>query len=141
MLRIVADLADGWNAVGLNVDEYARKLEVLRMLCEIAGRRLNSIERSYYGSCLVGSTENEFRESFNRHYSRYRKAEESMETFVERMRSTRPLIGTATEVAEKMKAFQELGVSYFILYFPDKDGLSLLRRFADLVKPRFKAFS
>jgi probable F420-dependent oxidoreductase len=141
LLHIVANLADGWNAVGLSVDEYARKLEILRMFCETAGRKLNTIERSYYGSCLVGSTENEFRESFNRHYGQYRKSEESMETFVERMRSTRPLIGTATEVAEKMKAFQELGVSYFILYFPDKEGLSLLRRFVDLVMPGFTAVS
>jgi probable F420-dependent oxidoreductase len=141
LLHIVADLADGWNAVGLSVDEYARKLEILRTFCETAGRKLNSIERSYYGSCMVGSGENEFRESFNRYYGQYRKAEEPMETFVERMRSTRPLIGTATEVAEKMKAFQELGVSYFILYFPDKEGLSLLRRFVDLVMPGFTAVS
>jgi F420-dependent oxidoreductase-like protein len=141
LLRIVADLADGWNAVGLSVDEYARKVEVLRLFCESAGRKLNSIERSYYGTCLVGSNENEFRESFNRYYGQYRKAEESMETFLERMRSTRPFVGTAAEVAEKMKGFQELGVSYFILYFPDKDGLSLLKRFADLVMPRFASAS
>jgi alkanesulfonate monooxygenase SsuD/methylene tetrahydromethanopterin reductase-like flavin-dependent oxidoreductase (luciferase family) len=140
-LRIVADLADGWNAVGLSVDEYARKLEILRLFCESAGRKLNTIERSYYGSCVVGSNENEFRESFNRYYGQYRKAEEPMETFLQRMRSTRPLIGTAAEVAEKMKSFQELGVSYFILYFPDKDGLSLLKRFADLVMPRFTSAS
>ena len=141
LLRIVAELADGWNAVGLGVDEYARKLEVLRTLCEKAGRKLNTIKRSYYGSCLIGATEGEFRESFNKHYRQYRKAEESMEAFVERMRSTRPLIGTAVEVVEKMKGFQELGVSYFILYFPDKEGLGLLRRFTDLVMPRFAAAS
>jgi probable F420-dependent oxidoreductase len=141
LLRIVADLADGWNAVGLNVDEYGRKIEVLRNLCEEAGRKLNTIERSYYGTCLVGSDENEFRESFNRHYGKYRKTEESMEAFVERMRSTRPLVGTAAEVEEKMKSFQELGVSYFILYFPDKEGLSLMHRFTDLVMPRFAAAS
>jgi alkanesulfonate monooxygenase SsuD/methylene tetrahydromethanopterin reductase-like flavin-dependent oxidoreductase (luciferase family) len=141
LLHIVANLADGWNAVGLSVDEYARKLEILRMFCETAGRKLNTIDRSYYGSCLVGSNENEFRESFNRYYGQYRKAEESTEAFVERMRSTRPLIGTAAEVTEKMKGFQELGVSYFILYFPDKGGLSLLKRFADLVMPQFTAIS
>jgi probable F420-dependent oxidoreductase len=137
LLRIVADLADAWNAVGLSLDEYARKVEVLRSLCEDAGRKLNTIERSYYGTCLVGSNENEFRESFNRHYGQYRKTEESMEAFVERMRSTRPFIGTAAEVTEKMKSFQELGVSYFILYFPDKEGLGLMHRFTDLVMPRF----
>ena len=137
LLRIVADLADGWNAVGLSVDEYARKLEILRTLCESAGRKLNTIERSYYGTCLVGSNENEFRESFNQYYGQYRKAEEPMETFLERMRSTRLFVGTAAEVAEKMKGFEELGVSYFILYFPDKDGLSLFKRFSDLVMPRF----
>jgi len=138
LLRIVADLADGWNAIGLGVDEYARKLETLRLYCENASRKLNSIERSYYGTCVVGSNEGEFRESFNKHYGQYRKAEESTETFLERMRSTRPLIGTAAEVTEKLKSFQELGVSYFILYFPDKEGLGLLRRFTDLVMPRFK---
>jgi alkanesulfonate monooxygenase SsuD/methylene tetrahydromethanopterin reductase-like flavin-dependent oxidoreductase (luciferase family) len=122
---------------GLSVDEYARKVEILRNLCEAAGRKLNTLARSYYGTCLVGSNENEFRESFNRHYGQHRKTEESMEAFVERMRSTRPLIGTAAEVEEKMKSFQELGVSYFMLYFPDRDGLGLLRRFADLVMPRF----
>jgi F420-dependent oxidoreductase-like protein len=141
LLRIVADLADGWNAVGLSVDEYARKLEILRTLCEGAGRKLSTIERSYYGTCLVGSSENEFRESFNRYYGQYRKAEEPMETFLERMRSTRPFVGTAAEVAEKMKGFEELGVTYFILYFPDKDGLSLLKRFSDLVMPQFTVAS
>jgi len=64
-----------------------------------------------------------------------------MEAFVERMRSTRPFVGTAGEVVDKMKGFQELGVSYLILYFPDKDGLSLLKRFADLVMPRFASAS
>jgi F420-dependent oxidoreductase-like protein len=137
LLHIVADLADGWNAVGLSVDEYARKLEILRTLCEKAGRKLNAIERSYYGTCVVGRTEGEFLESFNKHYGQFRKAEESMETLVERMRSSRPLIGTATEVTEKMEAFRELGVSYFILYFPDKDGLGLMHRFTDLVMSRF----
>jgi len=141
LLRIVAELADGWNAVGLSVDDYARKLETLRTFCENAGRKLNTIERSYYGTCLVGSNENEFRESFNRYYGQYRKAEETMEAFVERMRSTRPFVGTAAEVSKKMKGFQKLGVSYFILYFPDKDGLSLLKRFADLVMPRFASAS
>jgi F420-dependent oxidoreductase-like protein len=141
LLRIVADLADGWNSVGLSVDEYARKLEILRTFCESAGRKLNSIERSYYGSCVVGSNEGEFRESFNRYYGQFRKADESTDAFLKRMRSTRPFIGTATEVAEKMRAFQELGVSYFILYFPDKEGLSLLKRFADLVMPQFTSAS
>jgi probable F420-dependent oxidoreductase len=136
LLHIVADLSDGWNAVGLSVDEYARKLEILRTFCEKDGRKLNTIERSYYGTCVVGRTEGEFLESFNKHYGQFRKAEESMETFVERMRSTRPLIGTATEVTEKMEAFRELGVSYFILYFPDKDGLGLMHRFTDLVMSR-----
>lgn len=137
LLRIVSDLADGWNAVGLNVDEYTHKLGVLRSYCEQAGRKLSTLERSYYGSCLVGRDEGEFRESFNRNYGQYRKPEESMESFVQRMRSTRPLIGTAREVTEKIEALKHIGVSYFILYFPDKDGLGLLHSFTELVVPHF----
>jgi alkanesulfonate monooxygenase SsuD/methylene tetrahydromethanopterin reductase-like flavin-dependent oxidoreductase (luciferase family) len=138
LLRIVADLADGWNAVGLNVEEYAHKLEVLRLYCERAGRKLNTIERSYYGPCIVGRNEGEFRESFIKHYNQYRKAEESMESFAQRMRFTRPFIGTADEVIEKMDSLKELGVSYFILYLPDKERLVLLRRFTEQVMAHFK---
>jgi F420-dependent oxidoreductase-like protein len=138
LLRIVADLADGWNAVGLSVDEYAHKLEALRSYCEKAGRKLSTLERSYYGPCVVGRNEGEFRESFTKHYSQYRKAEESMESFVQRMRSTRPLIGTANEIIEKMDSLKAFGVSYFIFYFPDKEGLGLMRRFTQQIMPHFK---
>ena len=137
LLRIVADLADGWNAVGLNGDEYAHKLDVLRSFCEKTGRKLSTLERSYYGSCVIGRNEGEFREAFNKHYGQYRRAEESMESFIQRMRSTRPLIGTASEVIEKMESLKQFGVSYFILYFPDKEGLGLLHRFTEQVMPRF----
>lgn len=137
LLRIVADLADGWNAVGLSVDEYAHKIDILRSFCEKSGRNLNILERSYYGPCVVGRNETEFRESFNKHYGQYRKTEESIESFVQRMRSTRPLIGTSNEVTEKMDALRKFGVAYFILYFPDKDGLGLMNRFNGQVMPHF----
>ena len=139
LLRIVADLADGWNAVGLSVDEYAHKLEVLRSFCEKSGRNLNTLERSYYGPCMIGRNEGEFRESFNKQYGAYRKPEESMESFVQRIRSSRPLVGTTNEVTEKMDTLKEFGVSYLILYFPDKEGLGLMHRFADQAMPHFRS--
>lgn len=98
---------------------------------------MGTLERSYYGSCVIGRNEGEFRESFNKHYAQYRKAEEPMESFVQRMRSTRPLIGTASEVTEKIEALKQFGVSYFMLYFPDKEGLGLLHRFTEQVMPHF----
>ncbi len=139
LLGIVADLADGWNAVGLSIEQYANKLEILRTLCEKSGRKLNTIERSYYGSCVVGASEGEFRESFNRYYGQYRKPEESNEAFIERMRSTRPLIGTASDVTKSIESLRDLGVTGLILYFPDKEAMGLLHRFADLMMPHFKS--
>jgi probable F420-dependent oxidoreductase len=135
LLQIVAELADGWNAVGLSLDDYSRRLRILRTRCEKSGKKSDTIERSYYGSCVIGRTDGEFREFFNKHYGQFRKPDESIDAFTDRMRTTRPLIGTASEVVENIENFRKLGVSYIILYFPDKDGLGLFRRFTDLVMP------
>ena len=48
------------------------------------------------------------------------------------------VIETGKDVLEKIEKFRELGVSYLILYFPDKGQLGLLRGFAEQVMSRFR---
>ncbi len=140
LLRIVGELADGWNAIGMDVDEYEHKAKILDSYCIEAGRNPHDIERSYYGSFLAAKNENEFREAFERYYGQFKRQDETMEAFIERMRSSR-LIGTVDEVIEKIHKFAKLSVTYLIVYFPDKEQLKLMKLFAETIMPVFQSQS
>src|SRR3989442_11053524 len=139
LLRIVADLADGWNATGTTPEDYEKKLKVLGSFCTAAGRELESIEKSYYAFALTGKNEAEFSRSLEKHYSALKRPDETVESFTQRVRgSGRSFVGTADEVVEKVDKFRKLGITYMIFYFPDKDQLGLMRQFAENVIPRFR---
>ncbi len=139
LLRLVAELADGWNATGTPPEEYEGKLKVLDAFCQGAGRKLESIERSYYGFALTAKNEAEFSRSFEKYYSAFKRQDETVESFTQRVRgSGRSFVGTVDEVVEKVNKFRNLGVTYVIFYFPDKDQLGIMRQFAESVLPRFR---
>ncbi len=138
LLRIVAELADGWNAIALSPEEYEHKVKVLEKHCAAVGRDPSTVERSYYAPALAGKNEAAFLEVFQRFYGPMRKERESAESFSHRIRSSRPLVGTLREVTEKLERFAQLGVNYAIFYFPDKDELQQMRMFAGRVLPVFQ---
>ncbi len=138
LLGVVADLADGWNASFTTAEEYEQKLRILESYCRDAGRNVKNIERSYYASGLTAKTEREFLDAFQRHYSRYKRPDESPEALVQRVRGTsRTFTGTVDEVIEKVAKFSKLGVTYVIFYFPDKDPAGMMSRFAEHILPSF----
>ncbi len=139
LLRIVAELADGWNATGTAPEEYDKKLRFLGSFCTAAGRKLESIERSYYAFALTAKNEAEFSRTFEKYYSTFKRPDESVGSFTQRVRgSGRSFVGTVDEIGEKIDKFRKLGVTYVILYFPDKDQLGTMRLFAESVIPRFR---
>ncbi len=139
ILKIVADLADGWNCLGASLAEYEHLVGVLRGHCERAGRRMESIERSYYGWFLAGRSEKEFEELFEKHYAPFKRADETMRQFKNRIvQGGRAFVGTVDQAVQRMQGFEKLGVSYLILYFPDRDPNGSMRLFSETVKPLFQ---
>jgi alkanesulfonate monooxygenase SsuD/methylene tetrahydromethanopterin reductase-like flavin-dependent oxidoreductase (luciferase family) len=139
LLRIVADLADGWNATGTTAEEYEKKLNILKSYCNEAGRNPEEIERSYYAPGLMARSEANFLEIFRKHYGQYKRPGESFEGLVERVRgSGRSFVGTEDEVTEKISEFRKLGVSYIMFYFPDKVPQGMMKQFAERVVPVFQ---
>jgi len=139
LLRIVAELADGWNATGTTAEEYEKKLKVLESYCNASGRDVREIERSYYAPGLIVGSEKDFIEVFRKHYGQYRRPEESFENLVQQVRgSGRSFIGTEQEVTEKVAKFSKLGISYLMFYFPDKDPQGQLKQFAERIIPAFR---
>lgn len=58
VLRIAAEVADGWNAWGLDRDRFSRKAATLRAACEETGRH---VVPTWAGIVLVGEDEDEAR--------------------------------------------------------------------------------
>jgi F420-dependent oxidoreductase-like protein len=56
LLRIVAEQADEWNAHGVGVEIYRRKLATLAHHCEAVQRDVRSIRRSFAGALAVASS-------------------------------------------------------------------------------------
>ncbi len=140
LLKIAADLSDGWNASGTTTQEYERKLRVLEDYCSKSGRNPLEIERSYYATGLTATTEGVFQNIFRQYYGQRKKTDETMEAFTRRVReNSRSFIGTIDEVIGKIDKFSKLGVTYIIFYFPDKEKLGLMREFVKYVMPKFQS--
>ncbi len=110
VLRSVARYADWWNYNFCTVDEYARKLEVLRARCAEVERDFSTIRLTYYGIVSLPKDPAQVVQS-----------------------QLHVIGGTPGRVAEELMGFINLGVSHFMLRFSDSDSLE---RFNSEVLPQ-----
>ena len=119
-LRVVAKHADWWNIPGGTLENYARKLGVLRGHCHVVGRDYDEIVKTWSAEAVaVAATHEE----------------------AERIAAASPynnnsILGTPAEVAAQLQPFIDLGVRCLIvrlLDFPETAGIEL---FANEVMPR-----
>ena len=121
-LRMVAKYADWWNYCD-TPDVYAHKLEVLRSHCEAIGRNFADIVKTWDGlQVAIGETEEEARRIYEKSIFRRKEA----------------LVGNPDQIAEKLKAYLELGVKIFFLRFDDFPNPAGLKLFTEEVMPRLK---
>jgi alkanesulfonate monooxygenase SsuD/methylene tetrahydromethanopterin reductase-like flavin-dependent oxidoreductase (luciferase family) len=111
-LRVVARYADWWNIPGGSLENYARKLDVLRQHCQAVGRDYDSIVKTWSPEAIaLAATEAEAR----------------------RIAASSPykrdvIVGTPAQVAQELQAFVDLGVERLIVRlidFPNLTGLDL----------------
>jgi alkanesulfonate monooxygenase SsuD/methylene tetrahydromethanopterin reductase-like flavin-dependent oxidoreductase (luciferase family) len=120
-LRVVAEQADWWNIPGGTLENYARKLEVLRAHCEAVGRNYEEIVKTWGHEALtIAGTEAEAR----------RIAERNP------LNSPTAIVGTPDQVADRLQSFIDLGVEYFVLRFADFPNTVGIELFMEQVMPR-----
>jgi alkanesulfonate monooxygenase SsuD/methylene tetrahydromethanopterin reductase-like flavin-dependent oxidoreductase (luciferase family) len=122
-LRVVAKYADWWNFPGGTVENYARKLAVLRDHCADVGRNYDDIVKTWSAEAVVVAA----------------TPEEAQKIAAASPYNNNAIIGTPTQVAEQLQQFVDLGVSYLIvrlLDFPSTTGMQL---FVDEVMPLLRA--
>jgi alkanesulfonate monooxygenase SsuD/methylene tetrahydromethanopterin reductase-like flavin-dependent oxidoreductase (luciferase family) len=114
LLRLVADLADGWNTCWVwTPEDYRRRAAVLDRACEDAGRDPASVRRTLGLYALAGEDERDLA-------ARYRRMQASAPggmldgVPLEQWRTGR-LVGTVDQIAEQVAGWAALGVAELIV--------------------------
>ena len=124
-LRVVAELADGWNTFFGPLDVYQRKLDALAGHCRDVGRNPADIRRSLHIPMLVGETEAEVRERTGG---------------IDGGWHGQPRItGTPEQCVEQLMPFLKLGVQDFIIAARPPSDMRSLELVATKIAPEMKA--
>ena len=111
-LALVARYADWWNFNSVTVEEYARKLAILRQHCEKVGRDPATIKLTYLGTVSISDDPALVKRHPQKHF----------------------IAGSPAEVTREIKRFQEIGITHFMFRVPDRSTAEL---FAQRVGPHF----
>jgi F420-dependent oxidoreductase-like protein len=128
-LKLVAQLGDGCNLGGTDTETVRHKLDVLRGHCDAAGRDFDQIARSFSANIhLLEKAANAEAETAQARgdvsYADYARTR---------------FVGTAEQVADRLRAFTALGINYFIIYLPRAAyDQTQLQRLASEVVPLFQ---
>jgi F420-dependent oxidoreductase-like protein len=130
-LRVVARHADCANFGG-KPHEWAHKREVLQRHCKDVGRDEDEIRKTISGEVLLRETEDDIRALVD--------AGEAGSLWNEPYDSwvSGNLVGTPEQVCEKIRAYVDLGCTYFVPWCSDYPDDTTLRLFADRVIPEFR---
>jgi alkanesulfonate monooxygenase SsuD/methylene tetrahydromethanopterin reductase-like flavin-dependent oxidoreductase (luciferase family) len=124
-LRIVARYADGCN-LGGSIDNVKRKDEILRRHCEDVGRDESEIERTLgAGTCIIRDDPAEARRVSEAMFARNGNATPWKDQ----------LVGTAEQVAERLRPFMQIGFRHAIFGFPAPYDAETMERLVTEVRP------
>ena len=117
-LKVVARYADWWNGNFLDVETWTHKLNVLARHCDDVGRDFDDILKSTQWCIAPATSEDEALKLAKR--SQYY----SEKTF---------LTGTPESVVSQLGNLVDVGVEYFMVYFPQYHNIESTKLFADEV--------
>jgi len=126
ILSLVARYADGWN-LGFyqsNTPEgFGNKNRTLNTLCQKIGRNPSKIRRSWHGLLVLGKNENDLSTKTKQY------APLSM--------GYPPIQATTENCEEELRKFTAVGVTDFVIRFPDALDFDTLEAFAECATSRF----
>ena len=129
MFDIVARYADGWTISSLYLptpDGYERQLEALETYCTAQGRSLEGVRKALGVGCVIAEDE----ERLERKLERFKPGRVSVDVY----QTVQPrLTGTPDELVGRFREYVDVGVTHFLLNFPDVTDVETLRLFSESV--------
>lgn len=141
---------DGWNSTPVSPARLAEKLARVRAGCARAGRDFSGLEISLEIQVLIAPSEEEARAIAVSIAGLPPSPRGLPRTdLVKALNESSPqplanlvddwLVGTPTAVERRMRAYMDLGVSHFMLWFLDFPSLDGMRLFAERVAPALRS--
>ena len=130
-LRVVARHADCANFGG-KPHEWAHKREVLQRHCKDVGRDEDEIRKTISGEVLLREKEDDIKALVERGEAGS-LWNEPYDSWV-----AGNLVGTPEQVCEKIRAYVDLGCTYFVPWCSDYPDDTTLRLFSEQVMPEFR---
>jgi F420-dependent oxidoreductase-like protein len=128
-LKVVAKHADQWNTFGTPA-LFKHKLDVLGEHCARVGRNRDEIEVSWTGAAHLTESREERDAVVNAMAGAFGRTAEEVEPGL--------LVGTASEVRDRIHGFVDAGVTHFIIIANPPFNHDSIRRFAQEVMPGFR---
>jgi alkanesulfonate monooxygenase SsuD/methylene tetrahydromethanopterin reductase-like flavin-dependent oxidoreductase (luciferase family) len=133
-LRMVAEIADGWNH-NRGAEAYAAKLKILHEHCERAGRDPKTMRVSVERTCAIFHDDGERQAYVKKHWPTAKP--ERINQFLDE-----GVVGTPDKVASELRWFVDRGAELIILWFQDLadvgSGDSHAERFMREVAPKLR---
>jgi alkanesulfonate monooxygenase SsuD/methylene tetrahydromethanopterin reductase-like flavin-dependent oxidoreductase (luciferase family) len=134
LLKVTAEEGDGCNfAWDLSPDDYLRRLRVLDEYCNHFGKSSTSLRKSLLTACVASADANEVKRALRETAERYN----NIQDYVPYTRRSSSLTGTIGECIQKISEFRDVGVTDFILVFPETETHRWIVQFAEEVMPSF----
>ncbi|MDQ3653495.1 MAG: LLM class flavin-dependent oxidoreductase [Chloroflexota bacterium] len=147
LLAACAEFGQGWNTTPCGVDEFGRRLELLKATCARANRDVTEIEVSVELQVLI-APEREVRFVLGAILEKAPDQEAidpDLRAFVDGSREDPPasltnstVIGTPEQLRSQLQAYVERGSNHFLLWFLDAPERSGMELFAREVAPAFR---
>lgn len=147
MLDLCARRAQGWNSVPVTLEQMRERIALLAAACGRAGRDPASVEKTLEIQVLIAPDRAVLREQLRAMVAldpAGAAPAETLRPFLSGETDELPpeaetwLAGTPDEVAARVTAYADLGVSHFMLWFMDAPESAGMRLFAEQVAPRFR---
>lgn len=128
LLRVVAELADGWNCPANHTEAFDRKLDVIRSHCGSMGRNPDEIKISQQTVCVLAKDEAELAEKLPKAQRRY-----GFFGDIEKI----GIVGTPEQCISKIIENEKKGITKYTIFFSDIMNRDTLRFFAKEVMSAF----
>lgn len=125
-LPLVAQYADEWNAVFLDLTTYKERTKLLDSYLAERGREPGDVKRSLMTRVIYGKTDADVKA----------RAEREGENLDE-LRANDRIVGTPQEIVDTLGAWNEAGVERFMLQWLDQDDTDGIAAMAEDVLPHF----
>jgi len=134
MLRVIAKHADAWTISSLYLPtpmELQQVKETLDGYCRELGRDPNQIQQALGVGCVIAEDEKKVREKAEK----FKPMSISVKDYsAKQMR----LEGTPQQLIEKLRTYTNIGVTTFVMNFPDITTIEPVRLFSEKVMPALR---